>query len=196
MLNELKKQLQDLLDEGFIRENVSPWGAPVLFVKKKGESLRMCIDYRQLNKATVKNKYLLPMIDDLFNQLQGAKHFSKIYLRLGYHYLKIREADILKITFKTHYGRDEFLVMSVGMTNVLVAFMDLMNRVFKPFLDIFVIIFIDDILVYIRSQAEHEEHLSTVLRILQDAGYMQNFLNINSGLTLSHFLGMWSQAKI
>ncbi|XP_070011776.1 uncharacterized protein [Nicotiana sylvestris] len=145
-LKELKAQLKDLLNKGFIRPNTSPWGAPVVFVRKKDGSLRMCIDYRQLNKVTIKNKYPLPRIDDLFDQLQGAKYFSKIDLRSGYHQLRIKERDILKMAFRTRYGHYEFLVMSFGLTNAPAAFMDLMNRVFKPFLDIFVIVFIDDIL--------------------------------------------------
>ena len=147
-LKELKAQLQELVDKGFVRPSVSPWGAPVLFVKKKDGSLRLCIDYRQLNKVTIRNKYPLPRIDDLFDQLQGAKVFSKIDLRSGYHQLRIKESDIPKTAFRSRYGHYEFLVMSFGLTNAPAAFMDLMNRVFSPFLDRFVIVFIDDILVY------------------------------------------------
>ncbi|XP_060168953.1 uncharacterized protein LOC132599707, partial [Lycium barbarum] len=149
-LKELKEQLKDLLDKGFIRPSTSPWGAPVLFVRKKDGSLRMCIDYRQLNKVTIKNKYPLPRIDDLFDQLQSAKYFSKIDLRSGYHQVRVREADIPKTAFRTRYGHYEFRVMSFGLTNAPAVFMDLMNRVFRPFLDMFVIVFIDDILVYSR----------------------------------------------
>ncbi|XP_057990644.1 uncharacterized protein LOC131173015 [Hevea brasiliensis] len=165
-LKELKEQLQDLLDKGFIRPSVSPWGAPVLFVRKKDGSLRMCIDYRQLNKVTVRNKYPLSRIDDLFDQLQGAKYFSKIDLRSGYHQLRVKKEDILKTAFRTRYGHYEFLVMSFGLTNAPAAFMDLMNRVFKLFLDQFVIVFIDDILVYSKSKEEHEQHLRIVLQTL------------------------------
>ena len=163
-LKELKVQIQDLIEKGFIRPSTSPWGAPVLFVKKKDGSLRLCIDYRQLNKVTVKNKYPLPRIDDLFDQLQGAQCFFKINLRSGYHQLRIREEDIPKTAFRTRYGHYEFLVMSFGLTNAPAAFMDLMNRVFRPFLDQFVIVFIDDILVYSHSEPEHEEHLKMVLQ--------------------------------
>jgi len=129
-LKELKEQLWELLVKGFIRPSVSPWGALILFVKKKDGSMRMCIDYRQLNKVTVKNRHTLPRIDDLFDHLQGDRVFSKIDLRSGYHQLKIREPDIPKTTFRTRYGHYEFLVMSFGLTNAPVAFMHLMNSVF------------------------------------------------------------------
>lgn len=147
-LQQLKKQLKELEDKGFIRPSVSPWGAPVLFVKKKDGSLRLCTDYRELNKVTIKNKYPLPRIDDLFDQLQGSQFFSKIDLQSGYHQLKIKPSDIEKTAFQARYGHFEYLVMPFGLTNALAACMDLMNRVFKPYLDQFVIVFIDDILVY------------------------------------------------
>ncbi|KAA0063403.1 reverse transcriptase [Cucumis melo var. makuwa] len=136
-LKELKVQLQELLDKGFIRPSVSPWRAPVLFVKKKDGSMRICIDYRELNKVTVKNRYPLPRIDDLFDQLQGATVFSKIDLRSGYHQLRIRDSDIPKTSFRIRYRHYEFIVMSFGLTNAPAVFMDLMNRVFKDFLDTF-----------------------------------------------------------
>ena len=150
-LKELKMQLQELLDKKFIRPSTSPWGAPVLFGKKKDGSLRLCIDYRKLNKVTVKNKYPLPRIDDLFDQLQGAQLFSKIDLRLGYHQLKVKPEDIDKTAFRTRHGHYEFLVMPFGVTNAPAAFMDLMNRIFKPCLDDFIVVFIDDILIYSKS---------------------------------------------
>lgn len=128
-------QLQELLDKAFIRPNSSPWGAPVLFVKKKDGSMKMCIDYRELNKVTIKNKYPLPRIDDLFDQLQGASCFSKIDLRSGYHQLKTKDEDVSKTALGTRYGHYEFMVMPFGLTNALAAFMDLMNRIFRPFLD-------------------------------------------------------------
>ncbi|KAK5770425.1 hypothetical protein PVK06_046575 [Gossypium arboreum] len=162
-LVELKAQIQELLDRGFIRPSVSPWGAPVLFVKKKDGTMRMCIDYRQLNKLTIKNKYPLPRIGNLFDQLRGASVFSKIDLRSGYHQLRVKEADIQKTTFRTRYGHYEFLVMPFGLTNAPAAFMDLMNRVFQPFLDQFIVIFIDDILVYSKTETKHDEHLRIVL---------------------------------
>ncbi|KAL0546184.1 hypothetical protein IC582_016090 [Cucumis melo] len=166
-LKELKVQLQELLDKGFIRPSVSPWEAPVLFVKKKDGSMRLCIDYRELNKVTVKNRYPLPRIDDLFDQLQGATVFSKIDLRSGYHQLRIRDSDIPKIALHSRYGHYEFIVMSFGLTNAHAVFMDLMNRVFKDSLDTFVIVFIDDILIYSKTEAEHEEHLHQVLETLR-----------------------------
>ena len=129
-LKELKLQLQELLEKGLIRPSVSLWGAPVLFVKKKDGTLRLCVDYRQLNKMTVKNKYPLPRIDDLFDQLKGAIVFSKIDLRSGYHQLKIKDVDVQKTVFRTRYGHYEFLVMPFGLTNALMTFMDLMNCVF------------------------------------------------------------------
>ena len=134
-LKELKTQLQELVDKGFIRPSTSPWGAPVLFVKKKDGTLRLCIDYRKLNRVTIKNKYPLPRIDDLFDQLRGARVFSKIDLRSGYHQLRIRETDIEKTAFRSRYGHYEFVVMPFGLTNAPAAFMNLMNQVFRSYLD-------------------------------------------------------------
>ncbi|KAH0729489.1 hypothetical protein KY290_000612 [Solanum tuberosum] len=158
-LRELKAQIQELFDKGFIRTSASPWGAPVLFVKKKDDSMRMCIDYQQLNRVTIRNKYPLPRIDDLFDQLQGASVLSKIDLRSGYHQLKIRLENVPKMAFRTRYRNYEFLVMSFGLTNAPATFMSLMNDMFKPFLDSFVIVFIDGILVYLKSEEEHANHL-------------------------------------
>ena len=166
-LKELNLQLQELLEKGFIRSSVSPWGAPVLFVKKKDGTLRLCIDYRQLNKLIVKNKYLLPIIDVLFDQLKGAGIFSKIDLRCGYHQLRIKDVDVHKTTFRTRYGHYEFLVMSFGLINAPAAFMDLMNRFFRPYVDQFVVVFIDDILVYSKDQENHDTHLRVVLETLR-----------------------------
>ena len=167
-LGELKLQLQELLSKGFIRPSVSPWGAPVLFVKKKDGSWRMCIDYRRLNHMTVKNKYPLPRIDELFDQLQGAAYFSKIDLRSGYYQLRVRESDVPKTAFRTRYGHYEFLVMPFGLTNAPAVFMALMNKVFAEYLDHFTVVFIDDVLVYSKSKEEHEEHLRTSLQLLKD----------------------------
>ena len=134
-LKELKVQLQELLDKGFIKPNVSPWGAPVLFVKKNGGFMRLCIDYRELNKVTVMNKYPLPRIDDLFDKLRGACVFSIIDLHFRYHQLRLKSEDVPKTAFWTRYGHYEFLIMPFGLTNSPAAFMDLMNMVFKQYLD-------------------------------------------------------------
>ncbi|GKC95156.1 putative reverse transcriptase domain-containing protein [Tanacetum coccineum] len=166
-MKELSDQLKELFDKGFIRPSSSPWGAPVLFVKKKDGSFRMCIDYRELNKLTVKNRYPLPRIDDLFDQLQGSSIYSKIDLRLGYHQLRVREEDIPKTAFRTRYGHYEFQVMSFSLTNAPAVFMDLMNRVCKPYLDKFVIVFIDNILIYSKNKQEHAEHLKLILELLK-----------------------------
>jgi hypothetical protein len=167
-LVELKKQLQELLDKGFIRPSTSPWGCPALFVKKKDESLRLCIDYCPLNAMTIKNKYHLPHIDVLFDQLVRAKVFSKIGLRYGYHQIKIRASDIPKTAFSTRYGLYEYLVMSFGLANAPAYFMYLMNSVFMPELDKFVVVFIDDILVYSKNEEEHAGHLHVVLQRLRE----------------------------
>ncbi|GJR58223.1 putative reverse transcriptase domain-containing protein [Tanacetum coccineum] len=166
-MQELSKQLQELQDKGFIRPSHSPWGAPVLFVKKKDGSFRMCIDYRELNKITIKNGYLLPRIDNLFDQLQGACYFSKIDLRSGYHQLRVHEDNIPNTAFRMRYGHFEFIVMPFWLTNAPAVFMDLMNRVCKPYLDKFFIVFIDDILIYSKTKEEHEVHLKLVLELLR-----------------------------
>ena len=139
----------------------------MLLVEKKDKSLRMVVDYRALNEVTIKNKYLLPMINDLFDQLQGAKVFSKIDLRSGYHQLKICEKDIPKIVFTTRYGLYEYTVMSFGLTNAPAYFMSMMNKVFMEYLDKFVVVFIDNIMVYLKNEEEHKEHLRLVLEKLR-----------------------------
>nr|GEX79828.1 putative reverse transcriptase domain-containing protein [Tanacetum cinerariifolium] len=182
----LSWRLQELQHKGFIRPSHSPWGEPVLFVKKKDGSFRMCIDYRELNKLSVKNRYPLPRIDDLFDQLQGARHFSKIDLRSGYHQLRV---DIPKTAFRTRYGHFEFTVMPFGLTNAPEVFMDLMNRVCKPYLDKFVIIFIDDIMIYSKSKDEHEVHLRLVLELLKKEKLYAKFSKCEFWLQEVHFLG-------
>ena len=156
------------MDKGFIRPRTSPWGAPVLFEKQKDKTLRLCIDYRHLNKVTIKNRYPLPRIDDLFDQLRGARVYSKIDLCTGYHQLRVKEADIPKTVFRMQYRHFEFIVMPFGLTNVPAAFMDLMYRVFQPYLDQFVVVFIHDILIYSQSEEEHEDHLRIVLQALRE----------------------------
>ncbi|KAA0060066.1 DNA/RNA polymerases superfamily protein [Cucumis melo var. makuwa] len=194
-LKELKMQLQELVDQGYIRPSVSPWGAPVLFVKKKDGTLRLCIDYKQLNKVTIRNKYPLPRIDDLFDQLRGAALFSKIDLRSGYHQLKVRESDIAKTAFRTRYGHYEFRVMPFGLTNAPAVFMDLMNRIFHRYLDQFVIVFIDDILVYSVDRESHEEHLRIVLQTLREKQLYAKFSKCEFWLEQVVFLGHVVSAK-
>ena len=167
-LQELKVQIQELLDKGFIRPNTSPWGTLVLFAKKKDKTLRLCINYGQLNRVTIKNRYPLPMNDDLFDPLRGVRVYSKIDLHTGYHQLRIREADIPKTEFRTRYGHFEFIAMPFGLTNALAALMDLMHRVFQPYLDQFVVVFVDDILIYSQPEEEHEDHLRVVLQLMRD----------------------------
>ncbi|GJT12478.1 putative reverse transcriptase domain-containing protein [Tanacetum coccineum] len=188
-MKELSEQLKELSDKGFIRPSSSPWGAPVLFVKKKDGSFRMCIDYRELNKLTVKNRYPLPRIDDLFDQLQGSSIYSKIDLRSGYHQLKVREEDISKTAFRTRYGHYEFQVMPFGLTNAPAVFMDLMNRVCKPYLDKFVIVFIDDILIYSKNKQEHEEHLKLILELLKKEELYAKFSKCEFWIPKVQFLG-------
>jgi hypothetical protein len=188
-LKELKKQLEDLVDRDFIRPSVSPWGAPVLFVRKKDGSLVLCINYRELNRVTIKNKYPLPRIDDLFNQLKEATVFSKIDLRSEYHQLKVKEADIPKTVICTWYGHYEFLVMPFGVTNAPSIFMDLMNRVFHEYLDRFVVILIDDILVYSANHEDHGEHLKTVLGILRENKLFAKLKKCEFWLEKVSFLG-------
>jgi hypothetical protein len=167
-LLELKKQIKELLEKGFIRPSSSPWGSPVIFVEKKDGTQRMCVDYRLLNEVTIKNKYPLRRIEDLFDQMRGAKVFSKIDLHSGYHQMKIRWSNIPKTAFTTRYGLSEYIVMSFGLTNAPAYFMYLMNKVFMEYLDKFVVVFIDDILIYSKTEEEHEEHLRLVLQKLRE----------------------------
>jgi hypothetical protein len=167
-LAELKEQLQELLDKGYIRPSASPWGAPVIFVPKKDGTQRMCVNYRSLNKVTIKNKYPLPRIDDLFDQLKGGCVFSKIDLWSGYHQLKIRAIDIPKTTFITRYGLYEYTIMSFGLTNAPAYFMYLMNKIFMEYLDKFMVVFIDNILIFSKNEEEHDEHLCLVLQKLRE----------------------------
>ncbi|GKB20411.1 putative reverse transcriptase domain-containing protein [Tanacetum coccineum] len=182
-------QLQELSDRGFIRPISSPWGALILFVKKKDGSFWMCIDYRKLKKLTMKNRYPLPRIDDLFDQLQGSRVYSKINLRSGYHQLRVREEDVSKTAFRTRYGHYKFQVMSFGLTNALAVFMDLMNRVCKLYLDRFVIVFIDDILIYSKSRKEHEGHLKLILKLLKEEELYAKFSKCEFWLSKVQFLG-------
>jgi hypothetical protein len=167
-LVELKKQIDELSEKGYSRPSTSPWAAPVLFVEKKDGTRRMCIDYRALNEVTIKNKYPLPRIEDMFDQLREANVFSKIDMRSGYHQLRIRPSDIPKTAFITKYGLYKFTVMSFGLTNAPAFFMNLMNSVFMDYLNKFVVVFIDDILIYSQSEEEHVGHLRMVLQRLRE----------------------------
>jgi hypothetical protein len=188
-LADLKIQLQDLLDKGFIHPSASPWGCPALFVKKKDNSLRLCVDYHPLNAVTIKNKYPLPRIDILFDQLARAWVFSKIDLRFGYHQIKIRPSDIPKIAFSTRYGLYEYLVMSFGLTNALAYFMYLMNSVFMQELDKFIVVFINDILIYSKNLEDHAKHLHVVLQRLRDHHLYAKFSKCEFWLDTVKFLG-------
>src|SRR3954470_19256902 len=167
-LAELKTQLDASLAKGFVRPRSSPWGCPVLFITKKDGTERMCVDYRPLNLATIKNKYPLPRINDLYDQLAGSSLFSKMDLRLGYHQIKIRNEDIPKTTFTTRYGLYEYTVMSFGLTNAPAAFSCLMNSIFMEYLDKFIVISLDDILIYSKNEEEHAEHHKLVLMKLRE----------------------------
>ena len=169
--------------------STSPWGASVLFAKKKDKTLRLCIDCRQLNKVTIKNRYPLPRIDDLFDQLRGGRVYSKIDLRTGYHQLRIREANIPKTAFRTRYGHFEYTVMPFGLTNAPAAFMDLLHWVLQPCLDQFVVVFVDDILIYSQLEEEHEDHLSVVLQFLRDHQLYAKFSKCEFWLIKVRFLG-------
>jgi len=167
-LVELKKQIEDLMEKQFIRPSTSPWGAPVLLVKKKDGSSRLCVDYRQMNKMTIKNKYPFPRIDDLMDQLHESSVFLKIDLRSGYHQILVKADDVQKTAFRSRYGHYEYVIMPFGVTNAPAVFMDYMNRIFRPFLDKFVVVFIDDILIYSRTREEHAEHLRLVLGVFRE----------------------------
>jgi hypothetical protein len=160
---ELKKQLEELEAAGFIQPSKSPFGAPILFVKKKDGTMRMCVDYRALNNVTIKNAYPLPRIDELFDRLQGAQFFSKIDLRSGYHQIRVAPEDVAKTAFRTRYGHYEFLVLPFGLTNAPATFMHLMHQIFRKQLDSFVLVFLDDILIFSKTKEDHERHVAEVL---------------------------------
>jgi hypothetical protein len=188
-LKELKKQLTELQEAGYIHPKSSPCGAPVLFVQKKEGSQRMSGDYRTLNDVTVKNKYSLPRIEDLFDQMRGARVFSKIDFRSGYHQMKIRPSDMPKMDFSTRYGLYEFTVMSFGLTNAPAYFMNLMNKVFMEYLDRFVVVLIDDILIYSKNESDHEQHLRLVLQKLRDNQLYAKFSKCEFWIDKVPFLG-------
>jgi hypothetical protein len=178
-----------MMDKGYIQPSVSPWEAPELFVKKKDGTLKLCIDYMQLNKMTIKNRYPLPRIDDLFDQLKGAAIFSKIDLRSRYHQVRIKDEYIHKTVLRTRYGHYEFVVVQFGITNAPTTFMCLMNNVLSRFLDIFVLVFIDDILIYSKNREEHEEHLKIVLQVLREHQLYAKFIKCDFFHKQVHYLG-------
>lgn len=182
-------QLKELSDLGFIRPSISPWGAPMIFVKKKDCSLWLCIDYSDLNRATIKNRYLIPRIDDPFDQMKGATIFSKIDLRLGYHQLRIKEEDISKTAFITWFRHYEFVVVPFGLTNALVVFISLMNGVFKKYLDQFVQVFLDDILLYSKNEKENEKNLRVVLTCLRESQLYGKLSKCSFFQKKAHYLG-------
>jgi hypothetical protein len=188
-LKELQLHLEEILNKGYIYPSVSLWGALVLFVKMKDKALRLCIDFRQLNKVTIKNKYPLPRIDDLFDQLKDTKIFLKIDLRSRYHKVRIKDEDINKTSFRTRYGHYEFTVVSFGLSNAPAIFMCLMNGVFKDYLGNFIIIFLEDILVYSKSEEEHEHHLRMLLLVLRENQLYAKLIKCSFYQKQIHYLG-------
>jgi hypothetical protein len=181
--------LDELEQKGFIQESISPWGTPVIFVDKSDGGRRMCGDYINLNNVTIKNKYPLPRIQDLFDQVRGAGVFSKIDLRSGYHQIKIKKEDVPKTTFVSRYRHHEYLVVPFGLTNAPAIFMNLMNKIFIPYLDKFVIVFIDDILIYSKDKEDHAKHLRIALQILREHQLYAKFSKCEFWLDQMEFLG-------
>ncbi|GBG92545.1 hypothetical protein CBR_g55880 [Chara braunii] len=188
-LEELRKKLDELLEKGWIRPSSSPFGAPVLFVPKKEEELRMCIDYRGLNAITVKNAEPLPRIDDLLDRVQGCKYFSKIDLKYGYHQIEVHPDDQYKTAFRIRYGHYEFIVMPFGLTNAPATFQRCMNDLFRPWLDKFVVVYLDDILVFSKTLQEHQGHLRQVLEKLREANFKINAKKCEWAKTQVLYLG-------
>jgi hypothetical protein len=188
-LEEVKTQLTHLLEMGFIQPSKSPFGAPIIFVPKKNGKLRLCVDYRALNKITIKNRYPLPRIDELMDRLQGASVFSKLDLQSGYWQIRIKEEDIPKTAFRTRYGHYEWRVLPFGLTNAPATFQALMNRVLHPFLDQFVVVYLDDILVFSRAPEEHLNHLEQVLTALEKHELYVGMDKCGFGLAEVDFLG-------
>jgi hypothetical protein len=188
-LEDLRMQLKELLELGLICPSVSLWGAPIIFIQKKDGSWRLCIDYRQMNKATIKNQYPLTRIDDLFDQMKGTTMFSKIDLRSGYHQLWIKEDDIPNTAFKMRFGHYKFIVLPFVLTNVPGVFMSLTNGVFHEYLEKFIQVFIDDILIYSRTMEEHDEHLCLVLQCLREHKLYGKLSNFSFYQSKIHYLG-------
>lgn len=176
-LEESRNQVEDYLARGYIRPSLSPYGAPILFARKKNGKLRMCIDYRALNSLTRKNSFPLPRIDELLENLAGAYYFSKLDLASGYHQIRIAEDDIPKTAFNTRYGHYEWLVMSFGLTNAPATFQNLMNDVFRDLINAGLVVYLDDILVYSRTPQEHLIRLRSVLQKLRDNHLYAQYLS-------------------
>lgn len=187
--DEIEKTIKELLDMEFIRRSSSPFASSVVLVKKKDGTMRMCIDYWMFNKKTVKNKYSIPRVDDLIDELYGARYFSKIDLRSGYHQIKMKEEDIHKTTFRCHYGHFEFLVMPFGLTNAPATFQSTMNQVLREQLRRFVLVFFDDILVYNKTWEEHLQHLDIILGVLQVQKFYAKQFKCEFGITENLYLG-------
>jgi hypothetical protein len=186
---EIAKQIQELIEKGFIQPSTSPFGAPVLFVRKKDGTLRMCIDYRRLNSITIKNAYPLPRIDDLLDQLHGAQYFSSIDLRSGYHQVRIAPGDEHKTAFRTPFGHFEFRVMTFGFTNAPATFQRIMNDVLRPFLRKFVLCYMDDILIFSKTAEEHRMHVDQVLAKLAEHKLFAKESKCSFGKRTINFLG-------